>query len=152
MLLKSQKRAYVGYEDGSKSVKYYSADTRRILTSRNYRFLNVVNVTPPEEIVVAPDLPHEGETNKDTLQTSSDSRKRKVIDEGDHRESSKRAKRVDYRYLNDPFEDELEEQNNTYIDPLYAPETLKEAKNSGEWEQWDKAVKLELDQLEKTGT
>ena len=46
----------------------------------------------------------------------------------------------------------IEEQNNTYIDPLYVPETLKEAKKSDEWEQWDKAVKLELDQLEKTGT
>ena len=66
----------------------------------------------------------------------------------------KRAKHVNYRYLDDPFEDEIEElnENQPYIDPLYEPKSLKEAKRSDEWNQWDTAVKEELDQLVKTGT
>ena len=153
MLPKSKRRSYVGHDDGSKSVKYYNAETRKILYSQNYRFLNINKSTPPEEIVVAPDLPHEGEMRKDTLPTGSDSQKRKRVDEEENVErSSKRGKRVDYRYLNDPFEDELEEQNQSFTDPLYEPKSLKEARESDEWEHWDAAVKAELDQLVKTGT
>ena len=33
MLPKSKRRIYVGYDDGSKSVKYYNAETRKVLTS-----------------------------------------------------------------------------------------------------------------------
>jgi len=33
MLPKSHRKAYVGYDNGSKSVKYYNAETRSILTS-----------------------------------------------------------------------------------------------------------------------
>jgi len=40
MLPKSQRRAYVRYDKGSKSIKYYNAATRNILTSRNYHFLS----------------------------------------------------------------------------------------------------------------
>ena len=153
MLPKSKRRSYVGHDDGSKSVKYYNAETRKILYSQNYRFLNINKSTPPEEIVVAPDLPHEGEMRKDTLPTGSDSQKRKRVDEEENVErSSKRGKRVDYRYLNDPFEDELEEQNQSFTDPLYKLKSLKEARELDEWEHWDAAVKAELDQLVKTGT
>ena len=77
MLPKSQRRVYVGFDDGSKSVRYYNAETRKVLTSRNYRFLSIENKSPPEEIVVAPDKPHEGEMEKSTLPTGSDSLKRK---------------------------------------------------------------------------
>jgi Reverse transcriptase (RNA-dependent DNA polymerase)/GAG-pre-integrase domain/Integrase core domain len=154
MLPKSQRRAYVGYDDGSKSIKYYNAETRKVLNSRNYRFLNVNKETPPEEIEVAPDLPHEGETGDDMLPTGSNSQKRKRVEEEEQLpRSNKRAKRVDYRYLDDPFEDEIElNENQPYIDPLYLPTSLKEAKESDEWEQWDAVIKVELDQLGKTGT
>ena len=33
MLPKSKRRTYVGYNDGSKSIKYYDAETRKVLTS-----------------------------------------------------------------------------------------------------------------------
>ena len=33
MLPKSKQQYYVGYEDGSKSIKYYNADTKRVLGS-----------------------------------------------------------------------------------------------------------------------
>lgn len=77
MLPKSQKRAYVGFDDGSKSVKYYNADSRKILTSQNFRFLTILKKTPPEEIVVAPNMPHEGELERNTLPKGSDNQKRK---------------------------------------------------------------------------
>ena len=114
MLPKSQRRAYVGYDDGSKSVKYYNAETRKILTSRNYRFLNINEKTPPEEIEVAPDLPHEGEMRDDMLPTGSNSQKRKRVEE-EEEELPKHAKRVNYRYLDDPFEDEIEELMKTSL-------------------------------------
>jgi hypothetical protein len=61
MLPKSQRRAYVGFNEGSKSVKYYNATTRNILTSRNFQFLTPVESAPPEEIAIEPDAPLEGE-------------------------------------------------------------------------------------------
>jgi len=49
---KSQPRAYVGNEDTSKSVLYYNAQTKRILTLCNYVFLNVKQQDPPEDIII----------------------------------------------------------------------------------------------------
>ena len=154
ILPKSQKRAYVGYEDGSKSVKYYSAETRKILTSRNYRFLTSAQSTPPEEIVVAPDLPHEGEVLDDTLPSGSDSRKRKRIEEEVPEIEEKRAKRVDYKYLDDPYSEDDEDQDQAFTADSSEDrfDGLEKAKRSSEWTEWDKAVKIELDQLVKTGT
>ena len=54
MLPKSKRRAYVGYDEGSKSIIYYNAATRKILTLRNYRFLVPCDVSPPEEIAIDP--------------------------------------------------------------------------------------------------
>jgi hypothetical protein len=117
MLPKSQRRAYVGYEDGSKSIKYYNADTQKVLHSWNYHFLTISKTTPPEEIEVAIDLPHEGEMEDGMLLMSSDSQKRKHVDEEeDDIRKSKCAKHVDYRYLHNPkinhlFTDEEDERN-----------------------------------------
>jgi hypothetical protein len=62
MLPKSQRRSLVGFDDGSKSVMYYNPETRKVLTSWNYRFLNPPNThTPPEEIGINPDTLREGE-------------------------------------------------------------------------------------------
>ena len=62
MLPKSQRRSLVGFNDGSKSVIYYNPETRKVLTSRNYRFLNPpITHTPPEEIGINPDTLREGE-------------------------------------------------------------------------------------------
>ena len=69
---KSKQQLFVGFDDGSKSVKYYNAETRNILTSRNYRFLT--NLPPkaisPEPILIQPSpiIPCEGESGSDTLQ------------------------------------------------------------------------------------
>jgi hypothetical protein len=62
MLPKSKRRAYVGYEEGPKAVQYYNAEMRKVLTSRNYRFLSPPTGNPtPEAIAVAPDAQCEGE-------------------------------------------------------------------------------------------
>ncbi len=61
MLPKSKRRIYVGYDDGSKSVKYYNAKTRKVLTSRNFRSLQLpTDPKPPEPVVITPDIQHEG--------------------------------------------------------------------------------------------
>ena len=73
MLAKSQRRAYVDFDDGSKSVLYYSTETRKVFTSRNYHFLSITKKSPLEEIVVAPDIPHEGEMGRSMLPTGGDS-------------------------------------------------------------------------------
>jgi hypothetical protein len=62
ILPKSKRHAYVGYTDASKSVLYYNAETRKILTSHNYVFLTAKEPEAPEQIQVEQDTPmHEGE-------------------------------------------------------------------------------------------
>ena len=39
MLPKLNKRLLVSFDDGSHAIKYYNKDTRKILTSRNYKFV-----------------------------------------------------------------------------------------------------------------
>jgi hypothetical protein len=92
---------------------------RKILTSRNFRFLTIPQTdSPPEELVVTPDLPREGESEGSMLPTISDQRstgnesdslKRKRIVEEEANEPRKTSgKQVNYRYLHDPFPDEEE--------------------------------------------
>jgi hypothetical protein len=170
---KSKRQAYVGYDDGSKSVQYYNAETRKILTSRNYRFLTLPEKeSPPEEIEVAPDTPREGErkASAQPMGTKGDSLKRKrpaeeePLDLDSPRKT--RGRRINYRYLHDPFPDEEEEDEespSTTAEQIYAafaetpvggedPKTLKEAKKSPDWPEWERAVREELDQLQKMGT
>ena len=74
ILPKSQRHAYVRFDDGSNTVKFYNAEMQKILTLRNFRFLMPVAHTPlPEEIVIEPDPPREGELPEDsTHQVSSE--------------------------------------------------------------------------------
>ena len=67
MLPKLQCRSLVGFDDGSKSVMYYNPEMRKVLTSRNYCFLNPpITQSPPEEIEINPDTLREGETGTGT--------------------------------------------------------------------------------------
>lgn len=64
---KSRRQIFVGYDDGSKSIRYYNPETRKILTSRNFRFLSLTNEeTPSEPIAILPDVPLEGESGRNT--------------------------------------------------------------------------------------
>src|SRR5882762_11436961 len=63
MLLKSKRHIYVEYNDGSNSVKYYNAETRKVLTSQNFRSLQLpIHPKSPEPVVITPDIQHEGES------------------------------------------------------------------------------------------
>ncbi len=62
ILPKSKRRAYVGTNDASDSVLYYNAETKKILTSRNYKFLTEQKEAA-EEIAVSPT--REGEHKND---------------------------------------------------------------------------------------
>ena len=73
MLPKSHRCTYVGFDDRSKSVLYYYAETRKILKSRNFCFLTPPKQNPPpEEIEVAPDLLCEGEAPGGNTRVSGD--------------------------------------------------------------------------------
>ena len=54
MLPKSQKRVLVGYDDGSKSVKFYNTPSKTVLTLRNYKMLTLTTPAPPEEVGIEP--------------------------------------------------------------------------------------------------
>ncbi len=65
---------------------------------------------------------------------------------------------VNYRFLNDPFPDEEDETYLTAKTNIYQaycetplggedPKTLHEAKGSSDWPEWEKAIRVELDQL-----
>src|SRR6266700_6489524 len=160
---KSRRRIFVGYEDGSKSVKYYNAETRKILTSRNYRFLSLTNdETPPEPIAITPDAPGEGESEGITQPTSGNSSKWKCPEEEEPQEiRHTRGIRIDYRYLHNPFPDEEDEANEATFssnEELFAIITgdeltsLKDTKKSPDWPEWEKAIQNELTQLQQMGT
>jgi hypothetical protein len=62
MLPKSKWCAYVGFDNGPKALKYYNAETRKVLTARNFRHLTApANPAPLKEIEIQPNMPLEGE-------------------------------------------------------------------------------------------
>jgi hypothetical protein len=117
MLPKSQCQAYVRYNKGSKSIKYYDASTRNILTLRNYRFLIPSSSSPPKEIAIEPleveDPQLEGGMDGDNSRTSEQTSEWPDVDL--ELTQKTRGVHVDYWYLNDPFPDE-EEAGIAYID------------------------------------
>ena len=120
MEAKSKRRALVGYEDGSKSVKFYNTETRSVLTSRNYCFLEPSDPSKaiPEELLIAPDnAVHEGESmgnaqntgdawNVDAKPVPLNPQKRTAEDDAEGSPRKTRGKRVDYKHLDDPFSDD----------------------------------------------
>ena len=173
MLPKSQRRAYVVYDEGSKSVKYYNTATKNILISRNFRFLSPAETTPPEEIAIEPDTPLqgeygpqcEGEREDGTRNTASknklnNSRKWKAETDIDLREPRRtRGIHCNYRYLADPFPDEKEagmlmiaKEKAFAVIPGDDCHSLKEARESPEWPEWEHAIQTELEQLHRMGT
>jgi hypothetical protein len=147
MLPKSRRRVYLGFDDGAKAVKYYNAETRKILTSRNFRNINPPPETPPEPIIIAPGEQPEGEPGKRDMplpgtndsdgnnnQDPPNKRKRKRREEEtsvDINEPRKtRGIRTDYKqlsnrgihteYLEDPFFDEGDDETSLITEEMYA--------------------------------
>ena len=178
MLPKSKRKAFVGFDDGSKSVRYYNAETRKILTSRNFRFLSLSNEDSlHENIVVAPDPQRERGLERGTQMIVDQAREGTRM-EGNLREnandslgnntcdSSKRNSggvedpmdvdrprktrgiKRDYKFLDDPYIDEVQIAEVSEDEPA----TLEEAKRSGDWPEWQRAIQAELSQLHQMGT
>jgi len=62
MLPKPQHRSLISFDDRLKSVLYYNPEMQKVLTLRNFCFLNPpMNHNLPEEIGIHPDTLHEGE-------------------------------------------------------------------------------------------
>ena len=88
MLPKSVQNAYVRHDDGSNSVKYYSAKSRKILTSHNFCLLNTSCIDTPQSDNITL-LPHDPTiTCKGGLEDMCNNGKRKVEDplEEQHRQ------------------------------------------------------------------
>ena len=179
----SKRHVFIDFEDESHSVKYYSAETRKVLTSRNFRFLDNLPPTPsqPEAILLDPAVPREGECARldnsvstqqprsipeRSLPEAAQKRLREEPQELDDNQTRRKLRTlapVNYRFLNDPFPDEEDEMYQsseqiacqTYCDtPLGGedPKTLQEAQASPEWLEWEKAIRVELEQLTHMGT
>src|ERR1700678_1222551 len=143
METKSRRRIFVGYDDGSKSIKYYNAKTRKVLTSQNIRFLNLTNESPPEPIVVSTDAPHEGESEESmppTSENKGNSLRRKHDEEDKPNQRRTRGKRINYRYLNNPFPDEeVNDMTFTSDEQIFAIiagdeyTSLQDVRNSPDW-------------------
>jgi hypothetical protein len=84
-------------------------------------------------------------------------------EENKHSPCRTRGKRMDYRHLHDPFSDDEDDEeivnaaaavcNETFsIAANNGKPTLKEARKSNEWPEWEKAIQAELAQLKKMGT
>ena len=165
ILPKSKRRAYVGYNDASKSVIYYNAETRKILTSRNYVFLTAKTAEPTEEIQIEDTPTREGERaggNTREVEEQNTSRKRKRPAEEDEPRKT-RGVRPNYRLLNDPYlEEEMNSEGEDKDESLTADVctaeigdefySLKEAKDSPDWPQWENAIRTELTQHQEKGT
>ena len=180
MLPKSKQHYYVGYEDGPKAIKYYSAETRKVLISRNFHFLNLSDKeTLSEDFIIDPDpaIQCERELEDDTPQAESSENEDDAIGKGKQKRNisvtenkegpAKRLRKtphIDYRYLNDPFcEDIGHDETLTSAEIIFSvyikktirgtdPKSYREARESLEWPQWEKAIQTELAQLKSMGT
>jgi hypothetical protein len=122
---KSRWRVFVGYNNESKSIKYYNVETCKILTSQNFCFLSLTsNDTPPEPMVIIPDVPGEGDF-KGSMQLKSgnncNSLKWKWSKEEEPQEKwHTRGICMNYQYLQNSFPDEEDNVNEVAFEHLYA--------------------------------
>ena len=173
---KSKRRIYVGFDDGAGAIKYYNAETHNVLTSRNFKQITPPQNDPiPENIDITPDSWLEGESDGDAPPTgitgtdditpilepgNSRKRKRNLL-EGDidiNAPRKTRGIRIDYKNLHDPYPEEENEDNFLTMEEVYAIiagdelTSLKDAKNSPDWPEWEIAMQAELDLLKEKGT
>ena len=175
ILPKSKKCAYIGNNDASKSVLYYNAERRKVLTSRNYKFLTAKEPEAAEEIAVHDYPLREGECEGRSAcgkeqgienipsapaKETNMSRKRKASPNVDEPRKTWGI-RKDYRKLSDPFSSEDEENENpddeTEMVIMMAEagdefQSLKEAMESPDWPEWERAIHAELAQLKEKET
>jgi len=140
---------------------------------RNFCFLSPTETSLPEEIAIEPDAPLEGEHSPSCegeresgthsaaqSNRGTNPRKRKAEATIDTREP-RRTRGIwrDYRYLADPFPDEKEagmllvaKEEAFAVIPGDNCHSLKEARESPDWPEWEHAIHTELKQLCCMGT
>ena len=176
LMPRSKQQIFVGFDDGSKSIKYFNPETRRVLTLRNYKFLTNLpkqSGTPePIQVDLPPAVLREGEhdsgDHNSTLQTGSQHQNKRQREEPQNEDEDQRTQRklwkkspINYQHFNNPFSDE-EGEDETY--QIYAetihqailgtddPKNVQEAKTLTDWPEWEKAIHGELEQLDHFGT
>src|SRR4029077_3387615 len=136
----------------------------------------LINPAPPEEIGIEPPgdkgenvSPSEGENGESARKNvaapqpqseKNNTRKRPADSDIDPREPRRtRGIKKDYRYLHDPFPDEEEagiacvDKEEAYVVvPNDDCHSLRQARGSEDWEEWERAMHTELDQLHRMGT
>jgi hypothetical protein len=164
LLPKSEQFLFVGFEEGSKSIKYYNPKMRKVLTSCNYQFLDKLpqRETSPEPIVIPPPpaISREGEWETSMLQTGGQRNKRPVEGQDEPNNENENPRKlhnkapVNYRYLDNPFPDEEGKEIQVSTLDIYQvtlgspdPSTVREARTFDDWPEWEKAIRAELDQL-----
>jgi len=118
-------------------VKYYNKDTQKMLTLHNFQFIKPY-------IEKIDDLVENNKINSDCKQT--------------------RGVKLDYKCLDNPFSDSENEDPSMIIIQLMINNesyhlatndrliSLKEAKKSPDWPEWEKAIESKLEQLWDMGT
>jgi hypothetical protein len=160
MLPKSKWQIYVGFDDGAKAVKYYSAEMCKILTSCNFHNINPPPEMPPNQLSLHPvhsmrepgnsDMPLPGANDSDGMnqdQPSKQKQKRREEKMSVNISEPRIMHRIhtDYKHLNeqgnqteyikDPF-DEGDDETSLITEEMYAAiagdelTTLAEAKCS----------------------
>ena len=111
-----------------------------------------------------PDAESKGRQDEGTITSQPNLKRKQVINPVESEEDSPqrtRGKWIDYRHLNNPFLDDKDKDVNVVTDisnetfSITANDgvvSLKEAKKSDKWPEWEKAIKAELTQLQKMGT
>lgn len=165
---KSMKAVFTGVSDNSRAYRYWDRGRRRILISRNVKFVTDYDVQGAygeiEDSQIDEsqnDVPesrseiNDDATASDTPETSN-SRKR-MIDEDEEssnemRRSNRIAKRprVDYDALANPRVNVLMEH--AFIAMTDQPQTYNEVRKRSDWPKWNNAMNKELTQLEELKT
>ena len=157
---------FVGFEDGPDAIKYFDVITRQVKLSRNYHFLPQCENPPQfegecleegESLWETPDTSEpESRNNSDTPLTIKIPKRANIAEEeDDNSERQSKRQKTSHPYVN--------QEASLFAEIVYAafnqsglapdnPFSLKEAKATAEWPQWEKAIETELDQLQTMGT
>ena len=163
------------FDDGAGAIKDYNAEMCNVLTSRHFKQITPPHTTPiPENIDIAPDSQHEGESDGDTVPTGvtdsdditptlepgSRKHKRNLLESDIDINASQKAHGIciNYKNLYNPYPEEENEDNFLTMEEVYAIiagdelMSLRDTKNAPNWPEWEIAIQAELDLLKEKGT
>ena len=161
---RGQIHIFLGFEAGPKAIRYYDVKTKQVKISRNYHFLPLAenpprfegeNLDDDEELWEPRDLEKERQREKepnDAPLTIRIPKRSNVSQESDEESEEERPPKRQKTKSSDPY---VSAERALHANVIYAASneiTLKEARESVEWPQWEKAIETELNQLQQMGT